>query len=154
MKNKMIVVNDRHDEDPAAGRGGISTEALLQSSSSKGEYSDLLDLTEKEQKNPIAWKWAIRDLRRLLEIENKYFTLKDEYAALDKKFAVYKAQSTKEKVYDIISSVFLTVGPIMIGLVPVTYDIEPTSIRWILLGLGLAMLGGAVYVKFITHKEC
>lgn len=80
--------------------------------------------------------------------------MKDEYAALDKKFAVYKAQSTKEKVYDIISSVFLTVGPIMIGLVPVTYDIEPTSIRWILLGLGLAMLGGAVYVKFITHKEC
>lgn len=149
----MIRENDRHDEDPAAGLGGLSTEVLQQSNSSKGEHSDLLDLTEKEQKNPIAWKWAIRDLRHLQKIEDEYFILKDNYAKLDKEFAVYKAQSTREKVYDIISSVFLTVGPILIGLVPVTYDMEPKSIRWILLGLGLAMLGGAIYVKCITYNE-
>ena len=92
-------------------------------------------------------------MRHLQKIEDEYFILKDNYAKLDKEFAVYKAQSTREKVYDIISSVFLTVGPILIGLVPVTYDMEPKSIRWILLGLGLAMLGGAIYVKCITYNE-
>ena len=149
----MIMENVIHDEDPAAGQGGLASEVFPQSGLSKGEYSDILDLTEKEQKNPIAWKWALRDLLRLREIENKYFTLKDDYAKLDKDFAVYKAQSLKEKVYDIISSVFLAVGPILIGLVPVTYSMEPKYVRWILLGMGIAMLGGAIYVKCLTYKK-
>lgn len=149
----MITVNDRRDEDPADGQGGSSVEYPQQVDISKGEYSDLQDLTEKEQKNPIAWKWALRDLSRLREIENRYLTLKDEYSRLDKEYAVYKAQSVKEMMYDIVSSIFLTTGPILIGLVPVVFDIEPIYIRWVLLGIGAAMLVGAIYMKYKTYKK-
>ena len=47
----MDLVNDKHDEDPAEGQGGEITECLQQVGTSKGEYSDLQDLTEKEVKN-------------------------------------------------------------------------------------------------------
>ena len=149
----MITENDRHDEDPAGGQGGVNTDISSQPNISKGEHSDLVDLTEKEQKNPIAWKWALRDLSRLREIENKYLMLKDDYALLDKDYAVYKAKSLENKVYDIISSVFLAIGPILLGLVPVTFEMDPKYVRWILLGIGIAMLSGAIYVKSLTYKK-
>lgn len=149
----MITENDRHDEDPAGGQGGVNTDISSQPNISKGEHSDLVDLTEKEQKNPIAWKWALRDLSRLREIENKYLMLKDDYALLDKDYAVYKAKSLENKVYDIISSAFLAIGPILLGLVPVTFEMDPKYVRWILLGIGVAMLSGAIYVKSLTYKK-
>lgn len=149
----MDILNDKYDEDPAKGQGGEIAECLQQVGTSKGEYSDLQDLTEKEQKNPIAWKWALRDLSRLREIENRYLTLKDDYSKLDKEYAVYKAQSMKEVMHDIFSSIFLTIGPILIGIVPVVFDMEPKYIRWILLGIGIAMLGGAIYIKYKTYKK-
>lgn len=149
----MVMENDRRDEDPAEGQGGASLECFQQVGTSKGEYSDLQDLTEKEQKNPIAWKWALRDLSRLREIEIRYLTLKDDYSKLDKEHAVYKAQSMKDMMHDIFASIFLTIGPILIGLVPVAFEMEPKYIRWILLGIGIVMLGGAIFIKCKTYKK-
>lgn len=144
---------ERRDEDPAEGKGGGIEGQFQEKELSKAGYSALNELNEKEQKNPIAWKWAISELTHLRGVADKYYILKDTYSKLDKEYAVYKAHAQKGILYDVISSVFLAIGPIMIGLVPVTFGMAPGYICWILLGLGLLLLGGAGYVKYLSYKK-
>ena len=152
--NDLVMENP--DEDPAGGRGDVSTHDIHDThntDASKGEHDDLIHLEPREQRNPVAWKWAVWELRHLREIENKYLTLKDEYAQLDKNYAVHKAQAQKGLAYDIISSVFLTIGPVLIGLTPSFSESDSSFLKWTILVIGFLLLVAAVIVKIISYKD-
>lgn len=79
----------QNDENPKDGQQS----PISPITSSKGECPDITDLSEKEQKNPVSWKWVMRELIRLRSVSDKYETLKEEHAELDKQFEVYKAKN-------------------------------------------------------------
>jgi hypothetical protein len=154
IKNDPVVKDP--DEDPAGGMGDASTHDTHDThnpDASKGEHDDLIHLDPKEQRNPVAWKWAVWELRHLRDIENKYLTLKDDYAQLDKNYAVHKAQAQKGLAYDIISSAFLTIGPVLIGLTPSFSGADSSFLKWTILVIGILMFIAAVIVKIISYKD-
>lgn len=140
------------DKDPAAGQGSASP-VDADADQSKTEYTDLLNLDVDEQKDPVAWKWAIRELVHLRRVENNYLALMDTHAKLDKEYSVYKAKTNFGITYDVFSSIFMAVGPILIGLTPAISDSNPSYLKWTILGLGLLFLVVSVIIKYVSYKK-
>lgn len=135
------VINDENPKD------GVKQEPT-QPQPSKGECPDLKDLSEKEQKSPIAWKWVQSEINRLQGYEKKYLDLKEDYNQIDKDFAVHKQSSRNNVVIDITSSLMLAIGPALVGLTPSVGSTEEEKyMKWIIGGIGGLLLIASIIVK-------
>lgn len=120
----------------------------------KGEFNDIEHLSEKEQKHPVAWKWAYNELNRLKKVECSYLVLKDKYAEVDKNFAVYKESSKQSLLVDSVSGVLLAIGPALLGLIPsVGIHEDDTYLKWIFGVLGGVFLLCVIIIKVFAAKK-
>lgn len=142
MEESKII----NDENPKDGVG----QEPSQTQPSKGECPDLKELSEKEQKSPIAWKWVQNEINRLEGYETKYFKLKEDYNKIDKEYAVHKQSSINNAIIDITSSLMLAIGPALVGLAPsVGSSEEGNYMKWIIGGIGVLLLIASIIVKSI-----
>lgn len=140
----------QNDENPKDGQQS----PISPITSSKGECPDITDLSEKEQKNPVSWKWVMRELIRLRSVSDKYETLKEEHAELDKQFEVYKAKNAVNTTNDIVVSVMLAIGPAMLGLIPAVNDSNADfNPAWAFGIIGAIMLIAAIIIKVSQTKR-
>lgn len=145
----QYVGGDENPNDGQRPKLGVATNDTF-----KGEFNDIEHLSEKEQKHPVAWKWAYNELNRLKRVECDYLILKDKYAEIDKNFAVFKEGSRQNFLVDILSSILLAVGPAMLGLMPsVGVHEDDAYVKWIFCALGCLFLLCAIIIKCLLLKN-
>lgn len=142
-ENKII-----DDENP---KDGVRQE-IVPAMPTKGECPEVNDLSEKEQKSPIAWKWVMNEINRLRVYEHEYNQLKDQYTEIDKAFAVHKASASTSLAIDVTTSLMLAIGPAMIGLTPsVGSSNEDDYTKLIICGIGIILLIASIILKSLAH---
>lgn len=142
--------NIQIDENPNDGQ----TVFIDENQPSKGECPDIRDLSEKEQKSPIAWKWALREISKLNKVESEYNNIKDKYAGLDKEFEVYKANSHQSIVAEIVSSSMLAIGPALLGFIPSVGNCDADGCTKLFFAIiGCVLIIFSIIIKIFSYNK-
>ena len=131
------------DENPNDGKLAAAAPAV-----SKGEYPTLVELSEKEQKSSVAWKWAISENQRLQKYETKYYELEASYHNIHEDFEVFKAKNSKNPLLDTISCILFVLGPLALGWLTSLTD---CNLRLLIGFIGSGLLVGAVIIKIAQY---
>lgn len=133
------------DENPNDGNPTVDNISI-----SKGEYPTLVALSEKEQKSPAAWKWAISENKRLQEYETKYYNMETSYHSIHEEFEVFKAKNSKNPLLDTISCILFVLGPLALGWLT---SLSDPSLKTLIGIIGGGLLVAAIFVKIAQYLK-
>lgn len=139
MEETRVII----DENPNDGNPVVAS-----STASKGEYPTLVGLSEKEQKSPAAWKWAISENTRLREYESKYHELEGNFHSIHEAFEVFKAKNSKNSLLDTIACILFVLGPLALGWLT---SIADSNIRHLIAIIGVGLLVAAIIIKIAQY---
>lgn len=139
MEETRVII----DENPKDGNPVVAPPAA-----SKGEYPTLVGLSEKEQKSPAAWKWAISENTRLREYESKYHELEETFHSIHEAFEVFKAKNSKNPLLDTIACILFVLGPLALGWLT---SITDNNIRYLIAIIGVGLLVAAIIIKIAQY---
>ncbi len=139
MEETRVII----DENPKDGNPVVASPAA-----SKGEYPTLVGLSEKEQKSPAAWKWAISENIRLREYESKYHELEETFHSIHEAFEVFKARNSKNPLLDTIACILFVLGPLALGWLT---SITDSNIRNLIAIIGVGLLVAAILTKIAQY---
>lgn len=108
------------------------------------------ELTEDDLSSPAAKKMLLQKIDEYDECAAKLELLEKQYHEKDKLCAVQEEKLVSSTKFDLLYSSCLTLGAAIVGLAP---NIDGNAvIKYIILGLGVLLLGIAVYSKL--KKSC
>jgi len=109
-----------------------------------------IELSEDDLKNPGVQKLLLAEISNLEQEVFKLESFKDQFHEVDKSREVLKEKQKTFLFAEILYSVSLTVGSLLIGLTPSLKSADGSN-SYITLGVGVALIIGAVLSKVVRR---
>lgn len=142
--------NMKADEEQPNFARPLGDSQVRETKKSKGAFSKISrELTEQDLNSPGTQRLILNELDKYEECKIQLEFYRDKYFELDKTCAVYSQIIQTSKLFEIVCSAMLAIGPALMTLAPSIVDKDG---NWYYLSTIILVLGGVVLVSGVLAK--
>lgn len=148
MEQKDYII--KADEEQPNSASPLGESQTRETKKSKGAFSKISrELTEQDLNSPGTQRLILNELDKYEECKIQLEFYRDKYFERDKTCAVYSQIIKTSKLFEIVCSAMLAIGPALMSLSPSIVDKDG---NWYYLSTIILVLGGVILVSGVLAK--
>lgn len=155
MEEYMEQMNNNQVDEEQKDLTPIDSPQPRDTKKGKGAFSKISrELSEQDLSSPGTQRLILNELDKYEECKIQLEFYRDKYYERDKSCAVYSQMLKSSKLFEVICSTMLAVGPAMMSLSPSVVDQDGNwyYLSTIILVLGGIVLFSGIVAKIIQHR--